>query len=273
VVAWNRSSDKLSALVAHGATPAASPGEVMSCADLIGLCLTSDQAVEQVAWGDRGLFSTNFSGRKFIADFSTGSPSAAVSLAARAAARGASWIDVPVSGGVRAANAGTLVAFAGGDANAIAALHALLSPLCERVSHMGFAGAGQVTKLCNQTLVACNLLVIAETIALARKAGIDVAALPAALKGGFADSSPLQIFGPRMAEHSFEPRLGAISLMAKDVRLAMELSAANGAFTPNLALASEQYARACSHCEFDQSADIASLIGLFESLSPAKIYT
>jgi 3-hydroxyisobutyrate dehydrogenase-like beta-hydroxyacid dehydrogenase len=267
VVAWNRSSDKLAALAANGATPAASPAEVMNRADLIGLCLTSDEAVEQVAWGPNGFFSTDFTGRKFIADFSTGSPSAAISLSVRAAARGTSWVDAPVSGGVPAANSGTLTAFAGGNSDAIAALHPLLAPLCGRVSHMGAAGAGQATKLCNQMIVACNLLVIAETIAMARKAGVDVAALPAALKGGFADSSPLQIFGPRMAAHRFDPRLGAIELMVKDVRLATELSSLRGARTPSLALAGELCARACHQPGIVESADISCLIGLFESLS------
>ena len=267
VVAWNRSSDKLAALVANGATPAVSPAEVMDRTDLIGLCLTSDKAVEQVAWGPSGLFSTGFTDRKFIADLSTGSPSAAISLAARAAARGTAWVDAPVSGGVPAANSGTLIAFAGGNSDAIAALHPLLAPLCGRVSHMGPAGAGQATKLCNQMIVACNLLVIAETIAMARKAGIDVAALPAALKGGFADSSPLQIFGPRMAAHRFDPRLGAIALMAKDVRLATELSSMYGARAPSLALADELYGRACHQPGIHDSADISCLIGLFESLS------
>jgi 3-hydroxyisobutyrate dehydrogenase len=269
VLAWNRSSDKLAALVANGAIAASSPADMMARTDLIGLCLTSDQAVERVAWGPRGLFTAGFSGRKFIADFSTGSPSAAISLAARAAARGTSWIDVPVSGGVSAANNGTLVAFAGGEADAISALHALLTPLCDRVTHMGPSGAGQVTKLCNQMIVACNLLVIAETLSMARQAGVDVRALPAALKGGFADSLPLQIFGPRMAAHCFEPRLGAIALMAKDVRLASELSSLYRARTPNLALAGELYARACHQSGIDESADISCLIGLFESLSIA----
>jgi 3-hydroxyisobutyrate dehydrogenase len=267
VLAWNRSSDKLAALVANGAIAASSPADVMDRTDLIGLCLTSDQAVEQVAWGPSGLFSAEFSGHKFVADFSTGSPSAAISLASRAAARDTSWIDAPVSGGVRAANNGTLVAFAGGEADAIRALHALLTPLCDRVTHVGPSGAGQVTKLCNQMIVACNLLVIAETISMARQAGVDVSALPAALRGGFADSLPLQIFGPRMAAHCFEPRLGAIALMVKDVRLASELSSLYHAWTPNLALASELYARACHQPGIDESADISCLIGLFESLA------
>jgi 3-hydroxyisobutyrate dehydrogenase-like beta-hydroxyacid dehydrogenase len=268
VVAWNRSAAKLDALVEVGAIRAASPAEVMARAELVGLCLTSDDAVDEVAWGTNGLFSVPLSGRKLVADFSTGSPEAAVAFAAKAKTHGASWVDAPVSGGVPAASAGSLIIFAGGEAEAIAALDPLLAPLCARVSHMGPVGTGQFTKICNQMIVSCNLLVIAETLAMARKAGVDVARLPAALKGGFADSTPLQIFGPRMAKHRFEPRLGAIALMEKDVGLASALSASNNAHTPMLALARDLYSQVRHRAGIDVTADLSYLIGLFEPLSP-----
>lgn len=265
VVAWNRSMDKLQSLAACGAMAASSAGEVMSRSDLIGLCLTSHEAVEQVAWGPDGLFSAEITERKIIADFSTGSPLAAISLATRAAACGASWVDTPVTGGATAAATGSLTAFVGGDVNAITALRPMLAPLCGRVTHMGASGAGQMTKLCNQMIVATNLVAIAEAISLARLAGIDVAALPGALTGGFADSQPLQIFGPRMAAHRFEPRMGAIALMHKDMKLAIELSSRYGARTPSLTLAGELYERACNLPDTNDSTDISCLIRLFES--------
>jgi len=132
---------------------------------------------------------------------------------------------------------------------------------------MGPAGAGQTTKICNQMVVACIVMLIAEMIALARKAGLDVGALPASLKGGFADSLPLQIFGPRMAAHRFEPRLGAIALMEKDVNLAAALSAQNNAYTPMLERARQLYATARDQSGVDVAADISKLVCLFESLS------
>jgi 3-hydroxyisobutyrate dehydrogenase-like beta-hydroxyacid dehydrogenase len=116
-------------------------------------------------------------------------------------------------------------------------------------------------------IVASNLLVIAETLAIARKGGVDVAALPAALKGGFADSTPLQIFGPRMAAHQFEPRLGAIALMEKDVRLAAAMATESGAHAPMLALVSELYRTACTQPEIGGTRDLSRVIGLFESLT------
>jgi 3-hydroxyisobutyrate dehydrogenase-like beta-hydroxyacid dehydrogenase len=126
---------------------------------------------------------------------------------------------------------------------------------------------GQVTKLCNNAISGCVLLLIAETIALARKADIDVTHFAEALKGGVADSPHLQIFGQRMAEHRFEPRLGAIGLIERDVNLASELAAAHGAHTPILSLVRQLYAAARQEPSIDMTADVSRLIGLFESVA------
>lgn len=262
---WNRSREKLDMLEREGAAVAESPAALMEAADLVGLCLTSDRAVEAVAFGPQGLFSAPKCAGKVVADFSTGAIDAAVSFAERAQALGASWVDAPVSGGVPAAESGGLIVFAGGEASAIDALGPLLHAVAAKVTHLGPAGTGQTTKLCNQAIVACNLMVIAETLALARKAGVEVERLPEALKGGFADSAPLQIFGPRMAAHAFEPRLGAIDLMIKDVGLASALAQASHATTPMLACARTLYGHALASTAIDTTADLSKLINLFEN--------
>lgn len=262
VIAWNRSYEKLNILAAEGALCADSPAEVIARADLVGLCLTSHQAVEEVISGNNGLFSAPLSGQKCIADFSTGSVQAAVEFAERAGRIGALWLDAPVSGGVPAAVSGSLIVFAGGSEDALARLEPLFSALAARVSHMGANGTGQATKICNQMIVAANMLVMAETIAMARKAGVEVTRLAEALKDGFADSRPLQIFGPRMAAHEFEPRLGAISLMQKDVELAACMAAAAAADTPLLDRVRELYARAAKS---QPEMDISALVALFET--------
>ncbi len=266
VVAWNRSPDKLQLLARDGAQVAASPAEVGARAGLIGLCLTSDQAVEAVVFGPEGLLSAAAPGeRRWIADFSTGDPQAARTFAERAAALGTGWVDAPVSGGVRGAGSGQLVVFAGGQAQDVEALGPLMAPLAVRVTHMGPSGAGQATKICNQMIVACNVMMIAETLAAGRRAGVDIARLPQALAGGFADSAPLQIFGPRMAEHQFAPRLGAIGLMAKDLGLAQRLAAGGPGQTPLTSLCAELYALA-GRPAISKDDDLSKLIGLFEPL-------
>jgi 3-hydroxyisobutyrate dehydrogenase len=271
VVAWNRSEAKLDALVADGAIAAATPREVMARADVIGICLTSHLAVEEVGWGSSGMFSIPPTRRKFVADLSTGSPDSAISFARRAATHGVTWVDTPFTGGVAAATAGKLVFFAGGDEQSIAAVNPLLAPLAARVTCMGPVGMGQVTKLCNNALGSCMLLLIAETIALARKAKLDVTRFAEALKGGAPDNQYLQVFGPRMAEHQFEPRLGAIALIEKDIALISDMSAAHGAYTPILSLVRELYAAARQEPTIDVMADVSCLIGLFEPITRGAI--
>lgn len=153
----------------------------------------------------------------------------------------------------------------GGDAEAISALQPLFAPLARRVTHMGAVGSGQTTKICNQMIVATNLLLLAETIAMARRNGVDVAALPGALQGGFADSMPLQIFGPKMAAHRFEPRLGSVALMQKDVGLALDMAARVLADTPLLSLAGDRYAQLGSIHGSGGSDDVSTVIRLYES--------
>ena len=264
LVVWNRSRDKTERLMANGARIAATPAEVAQRADLVGICLSSHVAVEEVAFGPLGLFTTSALRLKVVADFSTGAVEASQDFARRASAHGVDWVDAPVSGGVRAASRGELIVFAGGREGALERLEHLFRPLAHRVTHMGESGSGQATKICNQAMVASNMLVMAETVAMARRAGIDVTRLPDALEGGFADSIPFQIFGPRMATHDFTPRLGAVSLMAKDAGLARALAARCGAETPILRAAEQIYARVLEGGAPAPQEDISALIRLYE---------
>ena len=264
VVVWNRTSKKLAALPEAGIVAVDSPRELMQRADLVGICVTSDRAVEEIAFGKLGLFSAPPNGPKVIADFSTGSAGFARSAAQRTAAHGCVWVDTPVSGGVPAAQTGKLIAFAGGDQSAIARLQPLLAPICARVNPMGPSGAGQTTKLCNQLIVAGNLMLIGQALAMARRCGVDISALPAALQGGFADSAPLQLFGPRMASGQCDPPMGSIGLMAKDVALALQMAEAVGAAVPTLAHLNDLYGEACKRADISSQADLGHLIRLFE---------
>jgi 3-hydroxyisobutyrate dehydrogenase-like beta-hydroxyacid dehydrogenase len=254
---WNRTPEKAAPLVARGATLAESPAALFATCDLIGLCLTSHDAVSDVA---AALFAAAPTDRRrTIVDLSTGAAERTVEQARLAASHGIGWVDSPVSGGVPAAATGTLTLFVGGEEADIAAAAPLLTALGARQTVMGGPGSGQAAKICNQMIVACSLLVIAETIATARKAGIDVTNLPEALRGGFADSLPLQIFGNRMATHSFEPRLGAIALMTKDLSLARAMAARVDATAPVSALCAKLYAQIA-----DPQADLSHVIELFE---------
>ncbi len=159
-----------------------------------------------------------------IVDFSSLSVAATKALAQAAALQHVTWIDSPVSGGTAGAEQGTLVIFAGGDAQTIEALSPVYNVLSQRVTRMGDTGTGQATKICNQLIVAANSALIAEAVALADHAGVDTTLLAPALAGGFADSKPFQILAPRMATHTFEPIQWKVQTLSKDLNNAVTLA-------------------------------------------------
>lgn len=221
VQVWNRTPAKAEALAADGARVAATPRELAQGADVVLLCVADAAAVESVVFGADGLLderagSAGRSRVRRIVDHSSIPPDATRALAARAAALGVGWVDAPVSGGVGGAQAGTLAIMAGGADTDVAAVAPILAAYAARVTHMGAAGAGQTTKLCNQAIVTATVAAIAEAVSLARRSGIDAAKLPEALAGGWADSVLLRTFVPRMTQDGLAP-IGALKTFQKDV--------------------------------------------------------
>jgi len=241
VIAWNRSAAKMAALVEAGASAAACPRDVASTADIIFMCVTDATAVEAVVFGRDGVAETPGSG-KLVVDFSSIHPEAARALAARLkAANGMGWIDAPVSGGTMGAEEGTLAVMAGGDAAEIERVRPYVLSMARRLTHMGPTGAGQTAKLCNQVIVGCAMAVLAEATRLAVNAGIDARRLPEALAGGFADSIPLQLFVPRMAQGIHSPPLGHVSTMLKDLDTVVDVARATSSPVPMSALAAQLF--------------------------------
>jgi 2-hydroxy-3-oxopropionate reductase len=218
---WNRTPEKAEALAADGARVAATPRELALNADVVLLCVADAAAVEAVVFGTNGLLDERADQAggprvRLIVDHSSIPPDATRALAARAAALGVGWIDAPVSGGVGGAQAGTLAIMAGGEGAQVASAAPILAAYASRVTHMGAVGAGQTTKLCNQAIVTATVAAIAEAVSLARRSGIDAAKLPEALAGGWADSTLLRTFVPRMTQDGLDP-IGALKTFQKDV--------------------------------------------------------
>lgn len=258
---WNRSPDKCAPLVAAGAALAASPAALTREADVIMTCLADTAAVEDVFQRADGIAAALAPG-KTVVDFSSIAPAATRALAAAAQARGAAWVDAPVSGGVVGAEAGSLVIMAGGEATALEPLRPLLAALAQRVTHMGPSGAGQVTKVCNQLIVAANAVLIAEAVALAEKAGVDASRLAPALAGGFADSRPFQLLAPRMSARTFEPVQWRVRTLLKDLDMARTLAAESGSAVALASHAADLMRRHGDHGFLDQ--DLSTLIRHFE---------
>ncbi|NBA94620.1 NAD(P)-dependent oxidoreductase [Pseudomonas sp. R5(2019)] len=236
---WNRSADKCDALVAAGARLARTPAQLCEAADIVMLCLADTAVVRDVVFGPQGVAEGARPGQLLV-DFSSLEPTATREMAAVLAARsGMAWLDAPVSGGTPGAEAGTLAIMVGGEAADLARVRPVLLALGQRVTHMGAVGAGQVTKACNQMIVACNALVIAEVVALAEQSGVEASLIAEALAGGFADSKPLQILAPQMAESRFEPIKWHVRTLLKDLDGAVKFAREQGSSTPISGLAAQ----------------------------------
>lgn len=260
---WNRSAEKLAPVVAKGALEQSSIAELVKASEIIMTCVTNTEAVEAVVFGEGGIAANGAAGKTLI-DFSSIDPDATREFSDKLQALcGMEWVDAPVSGGVAGAAAGTLAIMAGGNDKTIDNLRSVLAPLSARVTCMGPVGSGQVTKVCNQMIVSCNVMVMAEVLALAKKNGVDATLIPTALKGGFADSTPLQITGARMAAEDFEAVTWHVKTLLKDLDMGVGLSKSRGSATPMTGLAAQLMRQHGSQGNLDN--DPCTLINMYSS--------
>jgi len=221
VVAHSRSRGPVDEIVNDGAIAAKSPADVARQATTIITMLPDGPDVEKVLEGQDGVFGAMSTGT-VIVDSSTIAPAIARRLSARAKDLGASLLDAPVSGGEIGAIDGTLTFMVGGDAAALESIREILGAMGkpERIVHVGDSGAGQICKACNQIVLGGTMSVVAEAIALSRKAGVDPMKVRAALMGGFAQSRVLEVHGERMITGNWKPGFKA-KLFKKDLGIAM----------------------------------------------------
>ncbi|KAF0863303.1 NAD(P)-dependent oxidoreductase [Pseudomonas sp. LD120] len=236
---WNRNPQKCAPLVAAGARQVATAAQLCEHADLVLLCLANTEVVREVVFAQEGIAQGARAGQLLL-DLSSLEPTATREMAAALARdTGMTWVDAPVSGGTSGAESGSLAIMVGGEAADVERVRPVLLALGQRVTHMGAVGAGQVSKVCNQMIVACNALVIAEVVALAERSGVDASLIAEALAGGFADSKPLQILAPQMAESRFEPVKWHVRTLLKDLDGAVKFAREQGSATPISGLAAQ----------------------------------
>lgn len=237
---WNRTPERLAPWVAAGAEAMASPAALAAACDVVLLCVTDTAAVEAVALGEQGLAAGARRGT-LIVDHSTIHPLATRALARRLRdEHGLGWVDMPVSGGVAGAEAGSLVMMAGGADADVERARPIVSAYGQRVTHMGPNGAGQATKIANQMIIGGNVAVVAEALNYAANFGVAAPALPDALAGGWADSAVLQNHARRMAAADYASEVDA-RIMAKDVDIACEMGRETGSPMPVTALVQQLY--------------------------------
>lgn len=220
VVGYDIAADRMAAAAAKGITPAASPAAVTRAADIVLACVTSTAALAEVIEGRDGVLSADPLADKVFVDHSTTEIETTRRLAKRMSERGMSFVDAPVSGGPGAALNGTLAIMAGGESEAIARIRPIMDKLGS-FTHMGGPGAGQATKLVNQTLVLTNYCVIAEALRLAETYGIDASRIPQALSGGYAGSNLLPVMMARMIARDWTPT-GYARQVLKDLEMLNE---------------------------------------------------
>jgi 3-hydroxyisobutyrate dehydrogenase len=258
---WNRSPEKLAAVVERGAGPAASPAKAAAAAEVVFTCVTDGAAVEAVVFGPGGVAEAA-TPDKVLVDFSTIPPDAARAMATRLKDEtGMRWVDAPITGGRVGAVNGQLVVMAGGDAADIDRVRPCLAPMAQSVVHVGPQGAGLVAKLCNQIVNACNKVVLSEMLALARDGGLDGARMPEIMKGGSADSRQLQREVPRMAARDFQPH-GTARTILKDLDIVADFTRASGTAMPLTALVNALYRLHVARGDGDL--DSISIVKLFD---------
>jgi 2-hydroxy-3-oxopropionate reductase len=213
----SRSPGPVDDLVAAGAERRSSPAAVATEVDAVVTMLPDTPDVASVVEGPDGVLSAAQPGLLLI-DMSTIDPLATRRLAAACDERGVGFVDAPVSGGERGAIEGSLSIMVGGAAAHVERAMPLFEVLGSTVTHVGEAGAGQVTKAANQLVVGLTIEAVAEALALAEAAGVDPAAVRRALLGGFAASRVLEVHGQRMLDRDFRPGF-RVELHHKDARI------------------------------------------------------
>lgn len=207
-------------LVQAGANSAADPAAVARESDVVITMLPDSPDVTRVVLGDKGVIHGLSDGALFI-DMSTIAPAKTIEIHMALQAKNVAALDAPVSGGYIGAEKGTLSIMVGGEVAAFNRALPILQVLGKNIVHLGDAGAGQVTKTCNQILIGVTMQAASEALNLAEAAGVDLHKVREALLGGFAQSRVLEHHGERMIERNFEPGF-KLKLHRKDLNISLE---------------------------------------------------
>jgi len=251
------------AFAKEGATPAASAKAVAQNSDVIITMLPDSPDVEAVVLGENGVADGIRPGSLYI-DMSSVAPATARKVHEALKAKGAEALDAPVSGGQVGAEQATLSIMVGGSEAAFSRALPIFQVMGKNIVHIGEAGAGQVTKVCNQIVVALTIQAVSEALTLAKKSGVDVGKVREALLGGFAQSRILDLHGKRIIEGNFQPGF-RIKLHRKDLRLALDAGREQG--VPLFATANAAELMDALIAQGKGDLDHSGLATLYESLS------
>jgi 3-hydroxyisobutyrate dehydrogenase len=258
VTVWNRTGEKAAAWVQKLGVGrlAATPAEAIAHADFVFMCLGDDPDVTAVF----AAMAPALKAGQVVADHTTGSAGLARKLALEAGAKGAGFIDAPVSGGQAGAENGQLTVMCGGDAATFARVEPVMRAYSKQITLIGDVGAGQLAKSVNQICIAGVVQGVAEGLHFARRNGLDEAKVIEAISAGAAQSWQMQNRWKTMVDGKFDFGF-AVDWMRKDLRIALDAARATGASLPLTALIDQFYAdvQAEGHGRWDTSSLISRL--------------
>jgi len=263
VTVWNRTPGKL----VEGAGVAPTPAAAANGAEVVWLCVSDTAAVEKVLFGPDGIEQSLTEGM-IIADSSTISPSATVKFAERVRAKGAAYVDAPMTGSKIGAANGTLIFMVGGDPGVIDRLGPLFAAMGKKIFRMGETSKGQATKLAMNLQIAMIFEGFAEALTLASKLGVDIEKMLPLIQASMVRSGVVEYKAPFIMQRDFSPNF-PLRLMLKDIRLALDAAKESRVRLPGLEAVEEVYDVAAEEGQGDL--DYAATLTLLEKWAGVEV--
>jgi 2-hydroxy-3-oxopropionate reductase len=254
-------------IVAAGAKAAATPKEIAEQVDIVITMLPNSPQVKQVVLGVNGVIEGGRPGT-ILMDMSSIAPLVSREVADKLAEKGIDMLDAPVSGGEPKAIDGTMSVMVGGKQEIFDKCFPVLKSMAGAVVLTGDIGAGNVTKLANQVIVALNIAAMSEALVLAAKAGVEPELVYQAIRGGLAGSTVLDAKAPLVMERKFDPGF-RINLHIKDLNNVLETSHELGVSLPLTAAVMEMMQ--ALKVDGMGDADHCSLVKYYEKMAKVEV--
>ncbi|MBH39475.1 MAG: 2-hydroxy-3-oxopropionate reductase [Chloroflexi bacterium] len=267
VTVYDIVSDAVEELASEGATPATSSDEVASKTDTIITMLPDSADSERAILGEGGVLAGAKKG-SIIIDMSSIAPSMSQKIFQECSKEGVEMMDAPVSGGEPGAINATLAIMVGGKQEIFDQCYDLLSVMGSNVVLTGDIGAGNITKLANQIIVAANIEALSEAMVLAQKAGVDPERVFNAIRGGLAGSTVMEAKAPMMLDRNFRAGF-RIRLHQKDLRNVLQTAQELNVPLPVTALLQQMLGSLVNDGE--QDLDHSAILHFLEKLAHVEV--
>ncbi len=267
LIVMDRNQEAVGEVTAAGAISAATPKDVAAQSDIVITMLPNSPHVKEVVLGENGIIEGAKQGAVVI-DMSSIAPLVSREVGARLAEKGVAFLDAPVSGGEPKAIDGSLSVMVGGNQEIFDKCYSVLKSMAGSVVLTGDIGAGNVTKLANQIIVAINIAAMSEALVLASKAGVEPELVYKAIRGGLAGSTVLEAKAPLVMDRKFDPGF-RINLHIKDLNNVLETSHEMGVPLPLTAAVMEMMQ--ALRVDGMGDADHGGLIRYYEKMAKVEV--